>query len=386
MGENLRLYRTMMTFIGSKMHFNDLRNRITFVWMVVGLILSKRIHLNHWALYRDSTAKASSRERQISRWLHNPQIEAKTIYRDLITAALVEWTDTTVHLVLDTSVLWNRFVIIRVALVYRGRALPLVWSVVEQSSASVAFSDYAELLQAADQLLPQGCRAILLADRGFAHVDLMNLVVELGWHFTLRAKQSFWVYRAFKSRCKMVRLLPPKGHVYLFHTVQVTQRRFGPVHLVTAHVRTVHGYDLWILISDRPTSLNTLDEYALRFDIEESFLDDKSAAFQLESSEVRTAEVLTRLLLVLATATLYLVSTGTAIVAMQRRHLVDTHWRRGLSYLQIGWRYLTRALMSALPLLSFPWLETTPDPEPVFASNAQARTPTVAFSAIYLRE
>ena len=43
--------------------------------------------------------------------------------------------------------------------------------------------------------------------------------------------------------------------------------------------------------------------------------------------------------LILATATLYLVSTGTAIVSLGLRQLVDTHWQRGLSYFQIGWRY-----------------------------------------------
>ena len=57
---------------------------------------------------------------------------------------------TTVQLALDSSVLWNRYVIVRVSLVYRGRALPLAWKVVEQGSASVGFSDYAPLLRAAD--------------------------------------------------------------------------------------------------------------------------------------------------------------------------------------------------------------------------------------------
>ncbi len=50
----------------------------------------------------------------------------------------------------------------------------------------------------------------------------------------------------------------------------------------------------------------------------------------------RIADALTRLGLILATATLYLVSTGTAIVSLGLRHLVDTHWQRGLSYFQIG--------------------------------------------------
>jgi hypothetical protein len=375
-----------MSFIGSNMSFNDLRNHATFTWMVVGLLMSQQIHLNLWALYRASAAQASSRERQVSRWLHNDKLEPHQLYRALITAALVEWRESTVVLALDTSVLWNRFVLVRIALVYRGRALPLVWRVLAHSSASVAFVHYAELLKSANQLLPLGCRAILLADRGFADVDLMSLAAKLGWHFTIRAKQNVWVYRAFKARCKIQRLLPPKGQIHLFHVVQVTERRFGPVHLALAQVRTPKGCEPWVLISDRPTSLATLDEYALRFEIEENFLDDKSAGFHLEESEVRSAQALARLCLVLAVATLYLVSTGTAVVSLNRRALVDPHWQRGLSYLQIGWRYLRRALAHAEQLLDFLWLEADPDPQPAFASRTQAHTPTVAFSAIYLLE
>jgi hypothetical protein len=82
----------------------------------------------------------------------------------------------------------------------------------------------------------------------------------------------------------------------------------------------------------------------LRFDIEENFLDDKSNGFQLESSQIRDPAALTRLCLVVAVATLFLVSQGTAVVKNGRRRWVDPHWFRGLSYLKIGWRWVTQAL------------------------------------------
>ncbi|NEQ63373.1 MAG: transposase, partial [Moorea sp. SIO4A1] len=37
--------------------------------------------------------------------------------------------------------------------------------------------------------------------------------------------------------------------------------------------------ELWYIVSDEPTTLQTFREYGLRFDIEESFLDDKSNGF-----------------------------------------------------------------------------------------------------------
>jgi hypothetical protein len=304
--------------------------------------------------------------------LHNPKIKPDRVYRDLVTAALLPWAEQTAVLALDSSVLWEKYVIVRISLIYRGRALPLAWKVLAQGSASVSFVNYAPLLTEVSRLLPPACQVVLLADRGFVDVDLLQLVVHLGWHFTIRAKGNLLVHRAFKPRCKVSALVPPRGEIRLLHTIQVTERRFGPVHLVLAHVRTTNGYEVWALISDRPTSLATLDEYGLRFDIEENFLDDKSNGFQLESSLVRDAEALTRLCLVVAIATLYLVAQGTQVVAQQKRRWVDPHWLRGNSYLRIGWHWVKTALARGWELFATLHLSGTPDPEP---SRASASSP-----------
>ena len=95
----------------------------------------------------------------------------------------------------------------------------------------------------------------------------------------------------------------------------------------------------------------------------------------MESGEIRDADALARLGLILATTTLYLVSTGTAIVTLNLRSRIDTHWHRGLSYFQIGWRWIRYALAHFEYLLPFFWLEPGPDPFPVFASKRQAASP-----------
>lgn len=385
MSKSLELYSSIMGFVWQAgMRFNDLRNAHTFVWAMVGLIASGSIHLSMWSLYRNSRAKAASIERQFSRWLHNDKIEPDKVYANLATLAFVDWSERAIELALDTTVLWQKYVLVRIAVIYRGRSLPLAWVVLEQGSASVVLSKYEHILHEAARLLPLHSRVTLLADRGFNDVELMALIAELGWHFVFRLKTSHWVYRPFKGRCKVARLMPPKGKIHLCPTVQITERRFGPVHLALGHMRTPNGYEQWALLSDEPTTLETFDQYARRFDIEESFLDDKSGGFQVESSQIDDADALSRLFLILATATLYLVSTGTAVVSLGRRHVVDTHWHRGISYFKIGWRWILHALACGQPLLDFPWLDPQPDPEPVYASKSQAATPILSFDAIRL--
>jgi len=68
------------------------------------------------------------------------------------------------------------------------------------------------------------------------------------------------------------------GHMSCWHEVSITDKHCGPVHLAVA--RPVGSDEYWSVVSDEAAELKTLEEYGLRFDIEENFLDDKSNGFQ----------------------------------------------------------------------------------------------------------
>jgi len=385
MSDSLRLYRTIIEMIQkSQVRFHDMRCLITFAWAIVGVILERSVHVSKWSVLRVGEAQAASKQRQFVRWLKNTRIVPSEIYRRLAQTAFADWEGHTVYLALDSSSLWDEFVIVRVALIYRGRALPLSWVILKQQSTMVAFEKYKHILTEAAAILPKDCRVILLADRGFDDNDLFCAVRDLGWGFRIRLKKSIRVYRVNKPSLSVGRLMPAQGKALFLHKVWITDRQFGPVHLALAHVQTCNGYEEWAILSDDPTDLYTLDEYGLRFDLEENFLDDKSAGFQLESGEIRDADALARLGLVLATTTLYLVSTGTAVVTLGLRTHIDTHWQRGLSYFQIGWRYIRHALAHCKYMLSFLWFEPGPDPFPVYASKRQAAKPIAALFELQL--
>jgi hypothetical protein len=265
--------------------------------------------------------------------------------------------------------LWDAYGLIRLSVIYRGRAVPLVWCVLQHGSAQVSFDAYKELLERAARLLPRRGEVILLADRGFADTALMAHLQRLGWHWRIRIKTSFWLSRPGRPRCKVERLSVAQGHAGFWHRVYLTEKGYGPVHLAVARP---HGsQEVWYVISDEPTDGKTFEEYGLRFDIEENFLDDKSNGFQLESSLIRSAEALTRLCLVLAVTTLYLVAQGTEVVHQGKRRWVDPHWFRGQSYLKIGWNWVKLALSRGWKLIPTLHLSSDGDPEPAMASKRQ---------------
>lgn len=142
---------------------------------MVGLIASNVISLTEWAPFVHSRAQyAQSTVRRFRRWLGNKRICVHELYRPLIRQALSEWGENLLYLALDTSMLWNKYCLIRLSVIYRGRAVPLVWTVIEHASSAVAFAAYRDLLNKAAILLsPFDCQVVLLADRGFADTELM---------------------------------------------------------------------------------------------------------------------------------------------------------------------------------------------------------------------
>jgi hypothetical protein len=285
--------------------------------------------------------------------------------------AMVGWCGKRLSVALETSMLWDTYCIVRLSVISRGRAVPLMWSVLEHGSAAVAYEVYKEWLDKAAKRLPRTCTVVFLADRGFADTKLMGHLKRLGWHFHMRIKSNFWVYRPHCDPFQVGRIGLAPGHARFWHHVWLTKKSYGPVHVAAA--RPLGSNEYWYVISDEPTDVETLQAYGLRFDIEENFLDDKSNGFQLESSLIRSAQALERLCCVLAMTTLYLVSVGTSVVQQGKRRLVDPHWFRGSSYLKIGWKWIGYALSRCYELITSVYLSGDPDPDPAMASTKQAQ-------------
>src|SRR4051794_13227000 len=364
-----RLYSELVALCGQPGQWRDRRHLQTLAWMVVGLIQAEWVKLTAWVPFVQGRARyAQSTQRRFRRWLANRRIEVAPLYGPLIRQALQAWGRHTVYLALDTSLLWNQYCLIRLSLVYRGRAVPIVWEVIEHGSSSVTHAAYEALRDAVPTLLPAGVKVVFLADRGFADTALLAQLRRLGWRFRIRIKATFSVLRPGQPVCKVDDLALAPGRVLFLHNVVITAEHCGPVSLALA--RHSRNGEYWYIVSDEPTSVQTFEEYGRRFDIEENFLDDKSNGFQLESSLVRDAAALTRLCLVLAVATLYWVAQGTQVVAQQKRRWVDPHWLRGNSYLRLGWHWVKSALARGWELFAPLNLSGTPDPAPCRASAA----------------
>jgi hypothetical protein len=378
MGDSMQLFGTLMrAFCQSipRAIFRDIRRLVVLAWAVVGLCLGKTVCIDAWGESMiDHAQYASSRQRRFRRWLHNPRVRPVKFYFPLLLAALRDWpSDEKLYLALDTSDLHNGYILIRLSLVYRGRAVPIAWRVIQHNSASVSYRDYKGLLHMALLVLPSGCPVILLADRGFVHAELVKFARDHHWGYRLRAKSNTQVCLSDGRLVSMAEICPSKGHAHFYWNVHVLGEGIGPVHIALANPKSTKE-EPWYIISDEVTTVATLDEYALRFNIEEEFLDNKSNGFQVESSKLDDPRAIDRLFLIIAVATLHFTCVGAEVVRRKCRRWIDSHWDRGMSYLKIGWKWLRQQYRRRWPVLPPFRLDPGPDPEPAIASRRQVAT------------
>jgi hypothetical protein len=372
MSEAKQVYRDLMNAllpILPRTVYGDIRRVANWVWAIVGVCLTHTVRLEAWSEILESCAYyAASRVRRFSRFLHNRAIDPKEWYKPLIQSVLKDWpSNSKVYIALDTTAL-TPFVLIRVSLIYRGRAIPLAWRAIRFPSTKVSFAEYQPVLDQVYALIPEGMVVTLLADRGFVQGELLRYARDYNWHIRLRLTGNTIVHLPNHPPCQVRELCPPLGHACFYHHIGILGTALAPLHLAVG-LPEDQPDDPWYVVSDEPSDLPTFDEYGLRFDIEETFLDEKSGGFQLESSELATADAIERLVLILALATIYFTSIGLGVVKAKVRRFVDPHWDRGLSFLKIGWRWLRPCYRRGWHVFAPFWLDPAPDCLPAIPSR-----------------
>ena len=367
MSTSTPLYNQLFRLLSQHSNYRDLRHLKALVWMIIGLIYSGKISLSEWECYIPSRAtKAQSFERRWQRFVANQRIRVRSLYVPLVLGAIKNWHSQRLYLALDTTMLWNRFCIIHLSIVCGGRAVPFLWKVLEHKSSTVAFIEYKLILRLAEKLLSNYSDIMLLADRGFANHELVNWLQNSSWHYGLRLPCDVILHGVRKHPIELKYLCPPKAQAVLCHDVGLWLDGKYRCNVVLANVRGVK--EPWAVITDENPSLQTLWQYGLRFRVEELFLDSKSGVFQLEDSKIRHARALERLYLIVALALLFATCHGMTLQLKGLRTQVDPHWKRGLSYLKIGLRWLKGVLHKGRDLF-FPTALLSQDIQPCFASK-----------------
>ena len=362
MDSHARLHAELIAFIRQHCPARDQRHLVLLGWMVAGLLLSQTVCFDHWKTRLPlGNCLASSWQRRCQRWLNNSRIDPERLYSPLILWAIQGWQNPghTLHLALDTTMLWNRICVVVLSVVCHGRAIPLLWQTLEHPSASVSAAVSIGLLEKADRLLAGFGAITLLADRAFPCAELLSWFHGRDrWSYVMRLPGDTEIHgTAAPLGCQVRRLRLRRGQCRGFRGIRLWADGSHSANLVLAHPTGLAVEEPWYLISNAEPALDLVWSYGRRFCCEQLFRDQKSGVFQLEDSGLRDPERINRLLLVVAIAVLASSLQGYGLSLAGLRRQVDPHWKRGKSFLRLGLGALhmltsnaTSRLMAWLPI------------------------------------
>src|SRR3954471_2019033 len=234
--------------------------------------------------------------------------------------------------IIDQSKVNDAHHMVMVSLRVGERALPLAWSM-KKTQGAIGFREQRAALATVAALLPEGVRPTLMGDRFYGSPAVVALCRDHGWggggvRPTLMGDRFYgspaliawcrdhgWGWRL---RCKQdLRVFDHGGETTLAECFARGEHRLEDVELTgkraRTHVAMLHAEghaEPWIIaMSDRPTPGRARD-YGLRWGIEAMFSDFKTRGFNLEASQIERTDRLDRLVLVVALALYWAVSTG----------------------------------------------------------------------------
>ena len=241
----------------------------------------------------------------ISRLLANPLIETDAVMAPYAREVLARLAadGRKVVLMIDQTQVSERHQVVMVAARLGGRAVPLAWRV-KATQGAIGFVEQREALEAVARLLSDGMLPVLMGDRFYGSPDLIAWCKSRGWGWRLRLKQDLLVFED-GGETTLAGCFARGEH--MLSGVLLTEKR------VATNVAMVHepGHpEPWIIaLSDAPTVHRAFD-YGLRWGIEAMFSDFKTRGFGLEDSHLQRPDRMDRLILVMALALFWAVSTG----------------------------------------------------------------------------
>lgn len=322
-----------------------------FVWLMVGIYLSRSVQLSHIAGKIPGQAKRTSVTRRLSRLVANPAIWVREWYAPIARA----WLAAQVHhvgevrLIVDSTTVGFGHRLLIVCLAYRRRAIPLAWTWVKHTRGHSPATQQCALLDYVRRLLPPDAKVVLVGDAEFGAVALLRQLHAWGWYYVIRQRGVTWVGTDARPKGQALRAYAsrPGRSVWLIHAYLTRAHRY-PTHLLVYWESGKRAP--WYLATNLADPQQALAYYRRRMWIEEMFGDFKRHGFDLERTMLRHVQRLSRLTLAVVLLYVWLIVLGERVIRKGWRALVDRADRRDLSIFQIGLRFTERQRVNALPI------------------------------------
>jgi Transposase DDE domain len=241
-----------------------------------------------------------------------------------------------------------------------GRATPLLWKTVNKKNLKNKRNDYEdELLYTFKDVLPEGIKVTVLADRGFGDTKLYDFLrQDLGFDFVIRFRGNIKVTDIHGETRDAIDWVGVNGRAKTLRNAKVTSLLCEVPTVVCVKAKGMK--QAWCLAASNPSAVAgiLIRWYSKRWGIEPQFRDTKDLHFGMGLSETSISDPnkRDRLLLISSIAVLILTLFGAVgeKLGMDRYLKVNTVKHRTMSLFRQGCNYYNQIIrMTKVELKNF---------------------------------
>ena len=364
---NFRTYRTIKITLAQLLHTransHAERHLNTLALLICGIVASQHVQFDKLASQAPIRGrKNESLITRFRRWVRHEDVSLETLWQPIARSVLAALAKAELTILLDGTTAGRGCVILMASLLYRGHAIPLLWSVVKGKKGHLPQDVHCALIARLQQLIGADATVTLLGDGEFDGTDLQAALRKAKWNYVCRTASNILIFA--HERAFTVADLPlSPGEAVSLAEVQMTAKQYGPVMLIGAWDKK-HDKPLY-LITSLSDGDQALSRYRLRFRIECMFANHKSRGFRLDKSHLADPARLARL--VIATSLAYIWILAVAVFAQPQGWVEQFHRkdRCDIGLFQIGLRAIQYALREGVRVpVSF--LLPLDDPHPCY--------------------
>ena len=340
MSDNRRQYQTIQKALKTCYPIEPeghlARHLTTLAGLVSGIVSSKRSHLSKIAAQVPDHSLAESRVKRFSRWVDNARIDLEAYFLPFATPLLASLPGP-LFLVMDASAIGRGCATLVLSVIYRQRAVPLVWLVAKGGKGHFAAADHLTLVQQLQPLLPPATEVVFLGDGEFDGIDLLQQLTDYGWPYVCRTAKNTILWQG-QLAFSLADIPMEEGVCESWKNVRFTTQAYGPVHVILWWEK---GYEEPIyLVTQVANTAQACAYYRKRFKIETFFSDQKSRGFPLHKSHVADPQRLARLMIAACLAYIWILYLGTMAMDQGWVGVIHRSDRCDVSLFQLGllWR------------------------------------------------
>lgn len=349
-GTYRRIMSSLKQLYPKQLTGRQMRHLTTLTAMMCGIVLSQQSQLEKIARKILEPSRVESRVKKLTRFNQNEFVTQETFYLPFIELLVAGLARTgIVILVIDGSQTGRGCMTLMISILYRKRAIPLLWQTVKGTKGHLPEATHVKLLERVQGLLPADCQVVFLGDGEFDGLQLLAAIMSNGWEFVCR------------TACN--RILVDGEDEFALNDVGLTRGDcidLTDLGFTRANFQNTTAIAWWHESYEEPLYLVTNMEcvgeachwYRRRFRIETFFSDQKSRGFNLQKSHLSDPERVARFLIASCLAYVWMIYLG--VQAKQNRdvmrmiHRVD---RCDLSLFQLGLCYLEHLFAQESPIL-----------------------------------